>query len=166
MRLMQTESECGNGANDWAAAEHTWELLQHYFRHGAEAYLYWNMVLDETGNSRWGWQQNALMTVDRRARAVRYNPEFYLMQHFSHFVRPGARFLPLADDTVPAVAFLNPDGAIVVVLANPEGEARTVQVKTVRQGWSARLPPRSFATLSIPSATSASRGADAAAATR
>ncbi|HEX3008613.1 MAG TPA: beta-glycosidase, partial [Bacteroidales bacterium] len=26
MKLMQTETECGNGSNDWDAAEHTWDL--------------------------------------------------------------------------------------------------------------------------------------------
>jgi len=52
---MQTETECGNGSNNWAAARHTWDLIKHYFENGASAYMYWNMVLDETGSSRWGW---------------------------------------------------------------------------------------------------------------
>ncbi|MFA5263294.1 MAG: glycoside hydrolase family 30 beta sandwich domain-containing protein [Opitutaceae bacterium] len=150
MRLMQTETECGNGSNDWAAAEHTWTLLHHYFRYGAEAYMYWNMVLDETGNSRWGWRQNAMITVDRGSRSVRYNPEFYLMYHFSHFVTPGAKRLQLAGDETPAVAFLNPDGSIVVVAANLGDQARRFGVKVRAATFSAQMPARSFATAIIP----------------
>lgn len=51
MKLMQTETECGDGSNDWAAAEHTFGLMKHYFSNGANAYMYWNMVLDKTGKS-------------------------------------------------------------------------------------------------------------------
>ena len=44
--LIQTESECGDGSNDWKAAEHTFGLIRHYFTNGANAYMYWNMILD------------------------------------------------------------------------------------------------------------------------
>ncbi|MFW6370909.1 MAG: glycoside hydrolase family 30 protein, partial [Bacteroidota bacterium] len=55
LKLMQTETECGNGwlpwgenaRNDWEALEYTFHLMEHYFTHGANTYLYWNMVLDE-----------------------------------------------------------------------------------------------------------------------
>lgn len=33
---MQTETECGDGSNDWAAAEHTFALMRHYFNNGAK----------------------------------------------------------------------------------------------------------------------------------
>jgi len=147
LRLMQTETECGNGANDWAAAEHTFGLLHHYFNHGAGAYMYWNLVLDETGTSRWGWRQNAMVTVNRARRTVTYNPEFILLQHFSHFVRPGARRLALADPAVPALAFANPDGGMVVVFANLGDAAATLQVSSAGRSLTATVPARSFSTL-------------------
>jgi glucosylceramidase len=148
--LMQTETECGDGSNDWAAAEHTWELMQHYFDHGARAYMYWNLVLDETGNSRWGWRQNAMITVDRATRRVRFNPEFHLLQHFSHFIVPGARSLALPRAGLPALAFRNPDGEIVLVVANPSAAPRVIAVQCDGRWLQAACPSHSFSTLVLP----------------
>ncbi|HPR31670.1 MAG TPA: hypothetical protein PLK12_06235, partial [Prolixibacteraceae bacterium] len=122
LALMQTETECGNGANNWAALEHTFDLMKHYFANGASSYLYWNMVLDHTGSSQWGWQQNAMITIDENKQVV-YNPEFYLMKHFSYFVKKGSHYLKCNDGN--SIVFLNPDNRLVLVWYNP----LTVSVK-------------------------------------
>ena len=44
--IIQTENECGDGNNDWDYAHYVFDLIQHYLSNGAEAYLYWNMVLE------------------------------------------------------------------------------------------------------------------------
>ncbi|OHX63916.1 glycoside hydrolase family 30 protein [Flammeovirga pacifica] len=98
LELMQTESECGNGSNDWAAAKHTFDLIKHYFKNGANSYMYWNMVLDETGKSHWGWKQNSMITVNSDSKSVVYNPEFYLMKHFSAFVEKNSKYLKTSDE--------------------------------------------------------------------
>jgi len=145
--LMQTESECGDGSNDWAAARHTWGLMHHYLTNGAVAYMYWNLVLDETGNSHWGWRQNALVTVDRQTRQARLNPEFYLMMHFSRFIQRGARFLRFSGEAGEALAFANPDGRRVLVLSNPAQAPLALRVTLSGKVYPLVLPPLSFATL-------------------
>ncbi len=115
MELMQTETECGDGSNNWAALEYTFDLMKHYFANGANSYLYWNMVLDHTGSSQWGWQQNSIVTIDENNQVV-YNPEFYLMKHFSYFVEKGARYLKSDDENT--VVFLNPDNKIIIISYN------------------------------------------------
>lgn len=118
LRLMQTENECGNGHNSWDFMEYVFGLLWHYFRNGVEAYTYWNMVLDDGGESTWGWHQNSMVTVSADGEAV-YQPEYYLMRHFSHFVRPGAVLLGLkGHEAGNALAFRNPDGSVVIELMN------------------------------------------------
>ncbi|MCG9793143.1 glycoside hydrolase family 30 protein [Flavobacterium algicola] len=107
MDLMQTETECGDGSNDWKAAEHTFELMKHYFENGANSYMYWNMVLDETGKSQWGWKQNSMISIDSKTKAIRYNPEFYLMKHLSAFVAPGSVKLAAEGDTDNTLVFYN-----------------------------------------------------------
>ena len=97
LNLMQTETVCGNGSNDWKAAERTFGLIKYYFENGASSYMYWNMILDETGRSRWGWKQNAMITIDSKTKKVTYNPEFYLMKHFSYFIEPGSFKLKTSD---------------------------------------------------------------------
>lgn len=115
--VMQTENECGSGENNWKSAEHTWSLIKHYIGNGAEAYIYWNFILQTPGVSHWGWVQNSMVTVNKSTDEVIYTPEFYVMKHLSHFVKPGALLLTASNDQ-NLLAFKNPDETIVIVLAN------------------------------------------------
>lgn len=143
-RLMQTENECGDGRNTWEYAEYVFGLLQHYLTNGANAYVYWNMVLETGGRSTWGWNQNSMITVDPRSRRVTWQPEFYVMKHFSGFIVPGARRLVVTGPWAGnSVAFVNPDGARVLVVHNPFPAAAELRVAG---GPAARLPARSFNT--------------------
>ena len=148
LRLMQTESECGDGRNTWEFCMHTWDLVKHYLRNGASVYEYWNIALAGEGNSRWGWRQNSLVTVDSVGRSFRYNPEFYLMKHLSHFVAPGAALLdtPAEQDML---AFLNPDGSVAVVAVNREAAAAEFNFATPGRAWSVPLSAGSINTILI-----------------
>jgi glucosylceramidase len=74
-------------------------------------------VLEPKGPSSWGWQQNSLITIDRRTKAATYNFEYFVFKHMSALVKPGAKLLDIAQ-AEDALAFKNPNGEIVVVLAN------------------------------------------------
>ena len=63
-KYVQTESECGWGAFDWKAGEHTFDLINHYLGNGCEEYTFWNPILADEGISPWGWKQNGLIRVD------------------------------------------------------------------------------------------------------
>lgn len=129
MRLLQTEQECGNGKNNWSGLIHSWNLLKHFIDNGVSVYDYWNMALLEGGVSRWGWAQNSLVVVDSVNNSYRWTPEFYLLKHISHFVVPGARYIRSSGDgAMLSLAFLNPDGRIVVVMTEQEGRDRWIKV--------------------------------------
>ena len=147
MKLYQTEQECGDGKNDWAYCVYAWGLLKHYLNHGASAYLYWNISLEEGGYSRWGWQQNSLITVDAEKRTYRWNPEYYLMKHLSHYVLPGARKLKTSGAFDDLMAFENADHSIVVVLYNASAEVRPIAIKVGNTVLKGNLEPESFNTL-------------------
>jgi len=149
MRLMQSESECGDGSNDWKAGEYTFGLMKHYFENGVDAYMYWNLVLNETGASRWGWVQNALVTVNQATHAVRYNPEFQVMKHFAHFVKPGAHKLATTGQDQEALAFENPDGTVILVLRNASDASRKLKVHALGQDLEVGLEARSFSTVRV-----------------
>lgn len=123
MPIMQTESECGNGENNWGSLEYTWSLIHHYISNGASSYMYWNMVLDETGRSSWGWVQNALISVNKRSGEIKYNPEFYLMKHLSHYVLPGS-YLLKSSAQKDHLAFLDPNGNKVLMIMNAEEKTK------------------------------------------
>lgn len=149
LRLYQSEQECGDGRNDWRYCRYTWSLMKHYLRNGASGYDYWNIALQEGGVSRWGWAQNSLVTVDQHRRAWRFNAEYWLMKHLSHFVRPGAVRIDALSYTGydEMLAFRNPDGAQVMVVQNPMSDPMPLRVGLGGVQISFTLPPDSFSTL-------------------
>ncbi|MCF8358209.1 MAG: hypothetical protein K9H26_05580 [Prolixibacteraceae bacterium] len=144
--LMQTETECGNGSNNWDAAEYTFSLMEHYFNHGANAYLYWNMVLDQTGKSRWGWKQNSMITIDSETKQVTFNPEFYLMKHFSHYIHSGSHKIKTSD---PGCLAFKTNNALVMVYFNHKSE--TIKHFSIGgRSFKAALPAQSINTFVYP----------------
>ncbi|CAH8282431.1 glucosylceramidase [Mariniflexile fucanivorans] len=150
MQLMQTETECGDGSNDWKAAEYTFNLMKHYFENGANSYMYWNMVLDETGKSQWGWKQNSMISIDSKTKAIKYNPEFYLMKHLSAFVAPGSVKLATSGDTKNAIVFYNHDANEVVILTyNDQDIQQELKLDIANKVVKASLEPKSFNTMVV-----------------
>ena len=146
LKLMQSENECGDGSNDWAAAQHTWGLMKHYFNNGANSYMYWNMMLEKDGISVWGWKQNAMISISNSGKLV-YNPEYYLMKHLSHFIKPGAHLLKIGD--VNALSFVNPDGEIIILIENPLKETIVKTIRINDKQINLSLKPISFSTVSF-----------------
>ncbi len=142
---MQTETECGAGENNWDSAVHTWGLLRHYLSHWANSYLYWNMVLDQNSVSSWGWKQNAMITVHTDTHTITYNPEFYLMRHFSAYIAPGAKRLGVTGSDA-LLAFCNPDGTLVLEAANLGASAAPITLHVAGKRFAASLPAQSFNT--------------------
>ncbi len=146
--LIMTENECGDGENTWDYAHYVFDLAQHYLSNGVEAYVYWNLVLEQGGISTWGWKQNSMFCVDPETGAVIANPEYQLMRHFARHVRGGASVLETSGRwAANAVLFRNADGTDVAVLQNPLNEEADVRVGISNAVWSVTLPPKSFATL-------------------
>ena len=144
-RYMQTESECSNGENSWEDAEYIFRQMLHYFRHGVESYVYWNLALAEGDTSTWGWKQNALALVDTASNTVKWQPEFYLMKHFSYFAKPGAVMLETAGHfTSNAAAFENPDGSIALIVGSNMHTPREFMFDDGGRSFSAVIEPHSF----------------------
>ena len=151
LTLYQTEQECGDGKNDWRYARYAWSLMKHYFRNGAGGYFYWNISLKKGGISRWGWAQNSLLTVDTDAKTFAYTHEYYLMKHLSHYVRPGARYVETTSWTgyENQLAFVNPDGSIIVIVQNDMSEPMTVGLRVGNVTVTPTLPADSFSTIVV-----------------
>jgi glucosylceramidase len=149
LALSQTENECGDGTNTWAYAFYIFDLLWHYINNGASAYIYWNMVLASGGESTWGWKQNSMVCISDDGK-VHYNPEFYVMKHLAHFVKPAARRLGLRGPwSAFAMAFENPDGSTVILAANPYQREETMALELGGAVHECVLPARSLNTLSL-----------------
>ncbi|SDZ45542.1 carbohydrate-binding protein [Herbiconiux ginsengi] len=103
---------------------------------GEGGYIYWNMVLDQTGGpfSSLSDAQEPLVIVDTSGSAatVSYMPKFYELAQFSKFVRPGAFRIGTSggvqNDGIKSTAFKNPDGSEVLVVVNTTGSAKSIKV--------------------------------------
>lgn len=149
IKLMQTESECGDGSNDWEAAVHTFGLMEHYLNNGASAYMYWNMVLDESGKSHWGWKQNSLISINRSTKEITRNPEFYLMKLFSSQIDPGAVKIS-GGNSGSLLVFQNPDGEIILIIANLQDIETSKEIQLGNEILSVDLKPNSISSFSVP----------------
>ena len=120
--------------------------MKHYLTNGANAYMYWNTSLKDGGISTWGWHQNSLVSVDTVRHTYKYNYEYYLMKHLSHFVKPGAKRLTTTGGNNNLLAFINTDKSIVVVIQNESAAAKTVKIQIGNKQFSPTLEADSYNT--------------------
>jgi glucosylceramidase len=153
-KLMQSETECNNGNNSWTDAQRLFGLMRHYLENGVSSYFAWNMVLNETGLSSWNWRQNALITMDQHTGQVTFNGEYFVMRHFSQFVKPGAKRVLTTGVWGDQIAFVNPDGSTVLVIGNFAKQALPVRLNISERAdgntLNVILPAHSMNTFVIP----------------
>lgn len=149
LTLYQSEQECGNGKNDWNYCKYTWGLMKHYFSNGVSAYMYWNTSLIQNSISRWGWKQNSLVSIDAGTKTYKYNYDFYVLKHLSHYVKPGAKLLSTSGSFSNLLAFVNPDKSIVLMLQNDKAVQDTIRIKIGNKIISVSMESDSFNTLLV-----------------
>ncbi|WP_372775423.1 hypothetical protein [Mangrovibacterium sp.] len=91
IRFLHTEGICFGGANNIKEAYSRFDEVASFINHGVPNYCYWNMILNETATSGWGWKQNSLINIDRTEKTVTYNPDYAAMALFGRFMRPGMK---------------------------------------------------------------------------
>jgi glucosylceramidase len=153
-KLYQTEQECGQGETDAAnlwnyAVTSVFFNLKYYIDRRANAYMQWNMVLGPGGYSSWGWPQNAMINIDTVTRQVQYNPQYYVVKHFSYYVMPNAKKLTYNGTYTDNVSFVNPDGSLVAVLSNSSTAQTPVNITFGSSMITVSMPPNSFSTAVI-----------------
>ena len=149
LMFYQSEQECGNGDNSWSYTGYCWQLMKHYFRSGARAYMYWNIATAKGGLSTWGWAQNSLVTVDAASKSFRYTHDYYLLKHLTHFVESGAKSVEVTGTCDDSLAFVNPDKTVVVLVRNALARPQMVQFQVGDRSFAAELQPDSVSTFSI-----------------
>ena len=93
--------------------------------------LLWNLAADpqfgpHTNDGGCPICQGAI-TID--GDKVERNLAYYVIAHFSKFVRPGSvRIASTSPDTLPNVAFKTPQGQNVVIVANDSGQSQTFNI--------------------------------------
>ena len=119
-------------------------------RNWARALIGWNLALDEGGKPTIGpFFSGGIVTIDSRTKAVTRSGMYWALGHFSRHVKRGARVIDsigtLTD--VSHVAFENPDGTQVLVVANAGKTATSPRVVLGKSAARLTLPPDSVTTL-------------------
>lgn len=155
LKLICSESECGNGSMDWNAAEHTFFLLSDNLGNGVTEYYNWNFCLQDNGISRWGWTQNALIQVNSKTNKHRLTQEYYAFMHFSHFISEGTRLLGYnkmgkgernRSNDIYVVLFLTKGGKHIVTASNFTNTPHNISVPMGKKFINVQLAAHSLNT--------------------
>ena len=155
LKLVCSESECGNGSMDWNAAEHTFFLLSDNLGNGVTEYFNWNFILADNGSSSWGWTQNALIQVDTKTNRHRLTQEYYAFMHFSHFIAEGTQLLAYnkqgrgerqRSKDVYTLLFKTKAGKHIITAGNFSDEPKSISVPVGKKFLNVTLPPHSLNT--------------------
>ena len=149
--LMQSETKCGGGANNWQYAEDQFDCFKEFFDAGVSSYMLWNMILDEKGEntSPNPWRQNAPILVHSETNEIIYTPHYYLVKHFSHYIKPGARRIKTDGNYGDKIAFQNPDGEIILIVKNSGNVAYDVAINVGGIKAKPTVPAHSISTFRI-----------------
>ncbi|HUJ22187.1 MAG TPA: glycoside hydrolase family 30 beta sandwich domain-containing protein [Bryobacteraceae bacterium] len=124
---------------------------------GASAWIYWNMILDETGGP-WAVSpvhgnpdpnvQHPVVIIDRQKKETTYTGLYYYLAHFSKFVRPGAVRVGVTGSVngVRCLAFQAKDGGMIAEVMNSGKQPAVVRLDWRGQAVNLNLPALSITT--------------------
>ena len=108
------------------------------------------MVLNKQGGPNWfkNWCV-APVIVDEEKDEVYFTPLYYVMAHFSKFIRPDATRIDfeIVDKEIATTAVKNTDGSIVVVLFNPSEKEKNIEISLGNQKISTKIDATALQTL-------------------
>jgi glucosylceramidase len=128
----------------------TKNLLISSIRNGSESLMLWNLALNGSGGPQFGAcgiRCNGVIEI--KGTTISRNADYAVLGQVSRFVSPGAKVLLTKQSTggVENVAFLNPGGRRIVVLANYNASFKTVSIEEDGRAIVTVLPPGSLSTV-------------------
>ncbi len=128
---------------------HVNELIIGATRNWCRTVLEWNLANgpDNKPHTDRGGCDRCLGAITIDGDKVTRNPAYYIIAHASKFVRPGSvRIASTRSQSLPNVAFRNPDGKLVVVVLNRQQTSRTFQLRRGDSSVPCTLPGGSVGT--------------------
>ena len=117
-----------------------------------DGWVDWNMVLDRQGGPNWfkNWCV-APVIVDAENDEVYFTPLYYIMTHFSKFMRPGAVKIgcDVNNKDLKVTAVQNPDESIALVIFNPTTAKHTIEIQINNQNTVISIDAKALQTVVI-----------------
>jgi glucosylceramidase len=120
--------------------------------HWVDGWIDWNMILDRQGGPNWfkNWCV-APIIVDPTTDEIYYTPLYYIMSHFSKFIRPEARVLQTnhIHTDLMITAAVNKDKSLVIVAFNPTNNMITYRLKGIGDHRELSISPNAIQTIIV-----------------
>ncbi len=119
------------------------------FRNWARSYNLWVICLDwQRKPNRGPHHASPTMIVLTPENKIEYRYDYYMYGQFMKFVNRGAYriFSTPGDRYFNNVAFLNPDGKLVLIVANAENNSKLIGVDSEDISFEYEMPPKSVIT--------------------
>lgn len=117
-----------------------------------DGWIDWNMVLDRQGGPNWfkNWCV-APVIVDPEKDEVYFTPLYYVMAHFSKFMRPGAVKIgcTISNNELMTTAVKNPDGSIAIAIFNPTDKELSIELNFNNQKKNSSISAKALQTVVI-----------------
>jgi O-glycosyl hydrolase len=149
LKMMHTEGKCEDGDNSMDQARDRFAEIAMWLNAGCENYCYWNMVLNETSTSGWGWKQNSLINIDRSTGVVTYNPDYAPVSLLSQYIRPEDQSLYVeSTDDEDVIAVCNQQ-SLNVFIQNDEETAVNKYLEFDGTTYLVELPAQSLCAITF-----------------
>jgi len=117
-----------------------------------DGWVDWNMILDRQGGPNWfkNWCV-APVIVDTENDEVYFTPLYYVMAHFSKFMRPGAVKIgcEVNHKDLKVTAVQNTDQSIALVIFNSTDQSHSIEINISKEKSNITIPAKSLQTVMI-----------------
>lgn len=117
-----------------------------------DGWIDWNMVLNKQGGPNWfkNWCV-APVIVDENSDEIYFTPLYYVMSHFSRFIRPEAKIFDVnySDKDLMITAAENIDGTITVVIFNEKENLKKINLTLNHKSVTIDIKGQSLQTIVI-----------------
>jgi glucosylceramidase len=119
--------------------------------HWTQGYVEWCIILSNEGKPNpYDNFNSAPVLINPVTDEVIYTPLYYLLSHFSKFIRPGAHRVDITSPSLPGgvifTAAQNPDGTIAVVVFNDNDIPFDLEVQVASKTFRAQIAPHALQT--------------------
>ncbi len=119
--------------------------------HGAQGYIEWCIILSHLGQPNpYDNFNSAPVLINPETDEVIYTPLYYLLSHFSKFIRPDARRIEIKSEPSKDLIYTaakNPDGSIALVVFNKTDQSHDLSVEVEGSYFALQCAPRALQTL-------------------
>ncbi len=113
----------------------------------SNGFIDWNLLLDAHGGpNHVGNFCEALIQYNYETKELIYNPSYYIVKHFAHFIKPNAKRIATSkNNDFLIVSFLNDNQEVVSIILN-EREECTEVIELDNKKYIVKLPSHSITT--------------------